>query len=204
MGLTASPQRISHLTERPWIGDQGTAVPGLWLADLELGAPKRRRARVRNKAITDRVLHLPIPDAVTGVFETLDGDWTVGDDNEVGFTVAKDLSGPSLTVVPLQLSDSDLFLAGDVELIHDLATPMAFVDVGNINVRGSVYWPLISTDSMNGPFANESPGGLGDNGHVEFSILIDGQDLTSSVWSMGMRVKAGQGTGGGFDPSIYD
>jgi hypothetical protein len=52
MGLTASPQRISHLTWTVWQGRDGVPVPGLWKAGLELGAPIRRRARVTNKTTT--------------------------------------------------------------------------------------------------------------------------------------------------------
>jgi hypothetical protein len=47
MGLSASTQRIAHMTLTPLIGEGGRASPGFWLASLELGAPVRRRARVR-------------------------------------------------------------------------------------------------------------------------------------------------------------
>ncbi len=61
MGLTASPQRIAHMTLSPAMGVSGTAVPDRWMAALEMGAPKRRRARVRNSAFTNRVTHPPVP-----------------------------------------------------------------------------------------------------------------------------------------------
>jgi hypothetical protein len=46
MGLTASTQRIAHMTLSPVIGESGRAGAG-WIAALEVGAPVRRRARVR-------------------------------------------------------------------------------------------------------------------------------------------------------------
>jgi hypothetical protein len=46
MGLTASTQRIAHMTLSPVIGEGGRAGAG-WIAALEVGAPVRRRARVR-------------------------------------------------------------------------------------------------------------------------------------------------------------
>lgn len=55
MGLSADIERIAHMTLRPWIGEGGRVVEGYWLAELELGAPVRRRARVRNAAFTDDV-----------------------------------------------------------------------------------------------------------------------------------------------------
>lgn len=61
MGLSASPQRIAHMRQRP-----AGVAPGKWMAELELGAPIRRRARVRNKAITDRIQHLPVQ--ATGIY----------------------------------------------------------------------------------------------------------------------------------------
>ena len=60
MGLTASPQRIAHM--RLKVAGSSPPAPGLWMAELELGAPIRRRARVPNKAITDRIQHLPVQD----------------------------------------------------------------------------------------------------------------------------------------------
>jgi hypothetical protein len=47
MGLSASTQRIAHMTLTPLIGEGGRASPGFWMAALEVGAPVRRRARVR-------------------------------------------------------------------------------------------------------------------------------------------------------------
>lgn len=44
MGLSASPQRISHIT---YTVEPGAESRGYWYATLELGAPIRRRARVK-------------------------------------------------------------------------------------------------------------------------------------------------------------
>lgn len=56
MGLTATAKRISHMRLRPF-GDD----PNKWIASLELGAPIRRRARVRPSGITNTTEHAPIP-----------------------------------------------------------------------------------------------------------------------------------------------
>lgn len=61
MGLSASDQRIAHMALSPWNGE-----PDLWQAQLELGAPVRRRARVR---VSTRGTVGPTPgtfDAATG------------------------------------------------------------------------------------------------------------------------------------------
>lgn len=48
MALTASPQRIAHMTLTPWTGKDGPRpAASLWEATLELGAPVRRRRRGR-------------------------------------------------------------------------------------------------------------------------------------------------------------
>lgn len=60
-GLTASVQRLAHMSLRPWIGEGGRVVEGYWLAELELGAPVRRRARVANKAVVGRDVIVPPP-----------------------------------------------------------------------------------------------------------------------------------------------
>jgi hypothetical protein len=46
MGLSASPQRIAHMMLKITSGN----APGLWNAELEMGAPVRRRARVKAAA----------------------------------------------------------------------------------------------------------------------------------------------------------
>lgn len=53
MGLTASPQRIAHMTLQPAIGEGGTVAEGYWFAALEMGAPVRRRNRRRVTAFVD-------------------------------------------------------------------------------------------------------------------------------------------------------
>ena len=77
MGLTASAQRIAHMTLSVWSGIDGPPAPGLWQALLELGAPIRRRARVKNKATTNRTQHDPADDgSLTGIVcEAFDSDW---------------------------------------------------------------------------------------------------------------------------------
>lgn len=52
MGLSADVQRIAHMSLHPVIGESGRVAEGYWYADLELGAPVRRRARVTNKSST--------------------------------------------------------------------------------------------------------------------------------------------------------
>lgn len=42
MGLTAAPKRIAHMRLKVFV-DGGVPAPGLWTAELELGAPRRRR-----------------------------------------------------------------------------------------------------------------------------------------------------------------
>jgi hypothetical protein len=51
MGLSASPQRIAHMTLQPATGEGGRVAEGLWFAALELGAPVRRRNRRGTNAI---------------------------------------------------------------------------------------------------------------------------------------------------------
>jgi hypothetical protein len=51
MGLTASAQRIAHMTLQPATGEGGRVAEGLWFAALELGAPVRRRNRRGTNAI---------------------------------------------------------------------------------------------------------------------------------------------------------
>ncbi len=48
MGLSGDDKRISHMTLTPVVGEGGRARTQWWMAALELGAPIRRRARVKS------------------------------------------------------------------------------------------------------------------------------------------------------------
>lgn len=50
MGLTATAERIAHMTLTPFTGKEGRPTPGLWNAELELGAPIRTGRRRRSSA----------------------------------------------------------------------------------------------------------------------------------------------------------
>lgn len=56
MGLTAAQKRIAHISLTVWTGEDGKPAPGFWLAELELGAPKRgtagRKPRVSPHPVT--------------------------------------------------------------------------------------------------------------------------------------------------------
>jgi hypothetical protein len=49
MGLTAATKRIAHMTLAPMIGENSRARTQWWMAVLELGAPIRRRARMKSR-----------------------------------------------------------------------------------------------------------------------------------------------------------
>lgn len=77
MGLIASPQRIAHMTATPI----GSGVQ--WALDLELGAPIRRRARVKVGAAIGRII-VPTPpfDQNKGCNDVvLSGAWTTSQTN---------------------------------------------------------------------------------------------------------------------------
>ena len=71
MGLTASPQRIAHMRLKV---AGSIPAPGLWMAELELGAPVRRRRRLSNipKVKAAAPPNPPVPVAPGTVLETVD------------------------------------------------------------------------------------------------------------------------------------
>ncbi len=72
MGLTASAKRISHMTLTPLIGEGSRSKVRWWMAQLEMGAPIRRRARVSART--------PLPDMEP--FVCIPPDYTVLSDTD--------------------------------------------------------------------------------------------------------------------------
>ena len=185
MGLTASPQRIAHMTLTVWA--DGNA-PGLWQAQLELGAPIRRRARVTNKAITDRTTHPPVGDPfpTTGGCQQVAGSgWTVEQNLEDGMTVTNDGSA-RIVIVPSNDPTEKPGWGAIKPQYHDgsaivqrtIATRAEMDASTNVHVRGQVYWPVISTDSVNGPWAAE---GDGWNEWLMTVVAMDGVSFATKL-----------------------
>jgi hypothetical protein len=199
MGLTASPQRVAHMTLSVWTGADGPPAPGLWQAALELGAPIRRRARVRNKSTTDRAQHPPIDGNSTGGCQSLSGtDWV---DEQIGLD-GMDETHVNARIVIIPLNDDTITDGtsqaqghlGAVRVSRALTTSVPYDGSNVVHVRGRFHWPVISTDSVNGPWAYEPPaiGSLLDNGEVAWDLLID---ITPSAG--GLLIEAGATQAGG-------
>jgi hypothetical protein len=128
MGLTASNQRIAHMTLTPITGWQ-------WLARLELGAPIRRRARVRNRTtVTPDPPFSPTP--CETAWDSFDDRETLVDSEEWGNTSVSSIpwvleninNGGGLTFSKAWVSGGIAYLRNDFTDSNGLAC--AYVESG--------------------------------------------------------------------------
>ena len=144
MGLTASPQRIAHMTLSVWNGGAGTA-PGLWQAALELGAPIRRRARVRNKAKTDRETHPPIP--LPGSCQQVPSTGWEDGTAESGWPPVLDGWTQNHTNTAMEAIPGVSPPGGytfDYTVERDILTPVPFDSSNVFHLWADLYWPAVT------------------------------------------------------------
>ncbi len=104
LGLTASPQRISHMTLTPWGSSPANSPDGLyWAAALEMGAPIRRRRRIKQKPIVSAVL-------------APDEPWVCIPNNYIVLTTLGEGSGT--TILPIPYGNSHTMLGSDAFTLY--------------------------------------------------------------------------------------
>lgn len=141
LGLTASTQRISHMTLTVVTGENGRPRPGWWMAALELGHPIRRRARVGNKAITDRITHVPVQPSdgsTTGLTCTaIPSTWTTGTPVSPWAPMAVSFIGASVQMVA---PSGESLVQG---IVHQAVTLPTTTGWGELT--GKIFLPLMDS-----------------------------------------------------------
>lgn len=155
MGLTASNQRISHLTLKPVIGEGGRAAEGYWYADLELGAPVRRRRRIKPRPL---IVDIAVPDEP---WVCIPWDYRVrwSDDSESGLAYMSDAAGQHDSALSCTLYNGATYhvvysvyhsalsntLSTWIKPNSGPATPYGFEDLGG-NCAGGPPVLFVATD----------------------------------------------------------
>jgi hypothetical protein len=159
MGLSASTQRIAHMTLAPIIGEGGRAGAG-WFATLEIGAPVRRRKGIKPALVTNNVIIRTNPPVSVDVdgnpeicidVEPLTGQKTSGAPGTMTFT----FPGGNIVSVRNQITNDSMF--GDAVTWTPFITPPA-VQYERVGGIGTIY------------------------GRVLFPALVAAQDLDFSVY----------------------
>jgi hypothetical protein len=174
MGLSASPQRIAHMTLQPATGEGGRVAEGLWFAALELGAPVRRRNRRGTNAIV-------IP---------TDDPWVC---QKTDYTIYTFLGeGGGITVLPTSSGASHTMLGHDKYTLYAGCTYHVYYTVyhpdGSDNISGGLRpttgpATIVAPMSFGGKCPDSTTGGVYTIfGDAEFTLgaTLDYETLVDS------------------------